>query len=463
MTYQPNITRPDDGWPTDLTTVKHHGATHIQDTNGNVWKVFTVNKKSVSINQSNVPNKTRVTTNQLASFGSVQEPPTGHSDRAHALLSASGANRWINCTPSAIIEQRYPDTTSDAADQGTAAHELAEHKLRLAQNQPTTPPQSDWFDEEMEDHTDNYADHVMAELARTRETSPAAFCSIEERLDFSHIVPDGFGTGDAIIVGDGTLTVVDLKYGKGVKVDAENNPQMSLYALGALATYGMIYDINTVRMVIFQPRLNNISVWETTPEHLYEWAQNVVEPAAEKAAVGEGQLTAGDWCTFCKHAPQCPTLATKHFTPIPTTTDGAPTAPDPDTLTDEQIAQIVAHSGELKKWLGKVEKHALDNATGGHQYPGLKLVEGRSIRRFTDADAVAKAVENTGHDPYKHTLLGLTDLTKLLGKKQFDTLLSEFIEKPEGKPTLVPVTDKRPELSVATAETVFQPIGKETA
>ena len=157
------------------------------------------------------------------------------------------------------------------------------------------------------------------------------------------------------------------------------------------------------------------------------------------------------------------TLATKHFTPIPTTTDGAPTAPDPDTLTDEQIAQIVAHSGELKKWLGKVEKHALDNATSGHQYPGLKLVEGRSIRRFTDADAVAKAVENTGHDPYKHTLLGLTDLTKLLGKKQFDTLLSEFIEKPEGKPTLVPVTDKRPELSVATAETVFQPIGKETA
>lgn len=463
MTYQPTVPRPDNGWPDDLTTVNHHGATHIQDTNGDTWKVFAVNKKSVSIDQSNVPNKTRVATNQLNSFDTIQQPPTGHADRAHALLSASGANRWIHCTPSAIIEQRYPDTTSDAADQGTAAHELAEHKLRLAQNQPTTRPESQWHDEEMEDHTDSYVDNVMAELTRAQQINPAAFLSIEERLDFSHIVPDGFGTGDAIIVGDDTLTIVDLKYGKGVKVDAENNPQMSLYALGALRTYGMIYNITNVRMVIFQPRLNNISVWETTPENLAAWAHDTVTPAATTAAQGKGELTAGEWCTFCKHAPLCPALATQHFTPVPTTPDGTPAAPAPDTLTDEQIATIVAHSGELKKWLGKVEKHALDKANDGYHWPGLKLVEGRSIRRFTNTDAVAKAVEQAGHDPYKHTLLGLTDLTKLLGKNQFDTLLGKFIEKPMGKPTLVPESDKRPELSTATAENVFPSIDKETS
>ncbi|WP_426707575.1 DUF2800 domain-containing protein [Corynebacterium auriscanis] len=388
-------------------------------------------------------------------------PPTGHADRDHALLSASGANRWLNCTPSALIETRYPGTTSDAADQGTAAHELAEHKLRNHLGTDTTRPTSTWQDEEMEDHTDAYADHVMAELTRTKETSPAAFLSIEERLDFSHIAPDGFGTGDAVIVGDDTMTIVDLKYGKGVEVSAKNNPQMRLYALGALARYGMIYNIKTVRMVIFQPRLNNISVDETSVEELTTWARDVVEPRAHLAAAGEGELTPGQWCTFCKHAAQCPAIATQYFDAIPTTSPGVPAAPDPDTLTDEQIAAIVTHSGELKKWLTKVEKHALEQANDGRTYPGLKLVEGRSVRRFTDTTAVAQAVENAGHDPYKHTLLGLTDLTKLLGKKQFDTLLGEFIEKPAGKPTLVPASDKRPELSVATADNVFHELGKE--
>lgn len=385
-----------------------------------------------------------------------------HNTRAHALLSASSSNRWLHCTPSAVIEQRYPDTTSDAAEQGTAAHELAEHKLRHALDQPTTPPQSDWFDDEMDDHTDTYADHVMAELTRTRETSPAAFCSVEERLNFSHIVPDGFGTGDAVIVGDDTLTIVDFKYGKGVKVDAENNPQMSLYALGAIHTYGMIYKIQQVRMVIFQPRLNNISVWETTPQHLDQWAHNVVAPAAKQAAVGEGELTAGEWCTFCKHAPQCPALAKQHFAPIPTT-NGEPMAPAPDTLTDNQISQIITHAKDLKKWLTKVEEFALTQAQQGHRYPGLKLVEGRSVRRYTDEQAVATIVEQAGKDPWQHKVLGITAMTKLLGKKKFDELLGDHVVKPEGTPTLVPASDKRKELTVTTADTVFEPIGKEPA
>lgn len=391
--------------------------------------------------------------------------PAAHAGRAHALLSASGAHRWLNCTPSARLEEHLPDTTSAAAEEGTAAHELAEHKLlTLLGNAFAGPhPESDWNDEEMESHTDDYADHVMAELARTRETSPGAFLAVEERLDFSHIVEDGFGTGDATIIGDGTMTIVDLKYGKGVEVSAENNPQLKLYALGALRTYGMIYNIQQVRLVIFQPRRNNISVWETTVEDLLEWAEMVVKPAAALAHEGAGELRAGEWCQFCRHAPQCTALAAQHFEVIPTQSplSATPAAPNPETLTDAQIAQIVRHAGQIKKWLTAVEKHAQDRANAGHHYPGLKLVEGRSVRRYTDEQAVAQAVEQAGHDPYEKRLLGITAMTKLLGKKDFDTLLGDFLHKPEGAPTLVPEDDKRPALTVATPGNVFEPI-KET-
>lgn len=384
-----------------------------------------------------------------------------HSERDHALLSASTAHRWIHCTPAPYLEAQHPDTPSAAAAEGTVAHELAEHKLRGLLDEPTTRPESEWIDEEMEDYTDAYADHVMAELARARQASPAAFVALEQRVDFSHIVPDGFGTADALIIGDGTITVVDLKYGKGVRVDAEGNPQMRLYALGALAQYGMIYQVEQVRTVIFQPRIGNISVEEIDVDALVGWAEQVVRPAAEIAIAGEGELHAGEWCQFCRHAPQCPALAQEMLAPIPTTAEHVPAAPDPDTLTDEQIATIVTHAGELKKWLTKVEEHALAQATTGYTYPGLKLVEGRSVRRYTDEDTVARTVEAAGEDPYKpREVLGITAMTKRLGKKRFEELLGDYVHKPEGKPTLVPVSDKRPALELATPETVFEPIQK---
>mgnify|MGYP002713534637 CR=1 FL=1 len=390
----------------------------------------------------------------------AERTPT-HAERDHALLSASSAHRWIHCTPAPYLEAQHPDTSSDAAAEGTAAHELAEHKLRQHLDMPTTRPVSEWDSEEMDDYTDQYADHVMAELQRAREVDKAAFLAIEERLDFSHIVPEGFGTGDALIVADDTLTVVDLKYGKGVEVSAVGNPQMRLYALGALATYGAIYDIEKVRMVIFQPRIDNISVDEVAVDELTAWAEDVVRPAAEKAIAGEGELKAGEWCRFCRHAAQCPERAREMFAPVPTTAEHVPAAPDPDTLTDDQIATIVAHSGELKKWLEKVEKYTLEKALEGHTYPGLKLVEGRSVRKYTDKGAVAQAVESAGEDPYKpREILGITDMTKLLGKKRFEELLGDHIHKPEGKPALVPVTDKRPALVLATPETMFEPIEK---
>ena len=315
----------------------------------------------------------------------------------------------------------------------------------------------------MDSHTDDYADNVMAELARAQETSPAAFLAIEQRLDFSHLVPGGFGTGDALIVGDGTLPVIDLKYGKGVQVSAVGNPQMLLYALGALAQFGMIYSIDKVRMVIFQPRLENTSIDEISVDELVTWGREVVAPRAELAIKGEGELNAGDWCQFCSHAPQCSALAALYLEQLPKDADEVtPAAPDPETLSDDQVANIVAWSGEIKKWLSKVEKFALDEANKGKSYRGLKLVEGRSVRKYTDEDAVAAAVEKAGHEPYEKKLLGVTAMTQLLGKKGFQDTLGDLVHKPAGKPTLVPVADKRPELQAVAPETVFQPIGGNT-
>lgn len=466
-------------------SIREHEYTHVQDTNGNVWWLGgRVNKKSVALDDTrgdDTPPRVKFT--EVATFGVMdgttratpeknpdetaetpgqeQRAAPAHHERAHALLSASSANRWLHCTPAPTLEAQYPDSTSTAAEEGTAAHELAEHKLRLLTGQPTIRPESTWHSEEMEEHTDEYADQVMAELAQAQEASPAAYLAIEQRLDFSHIVPNGFGTGDALIVGDGTMTVIDFKYGKGVPVSAAGNPQMMLYALGALAQFGLFYDIQQVRMVIFQPRLGNTSIDEVTVGELSAWADEVVKPAAEKAAKGEGQLTAGEWCRFCRHAPQCPALAAEHFAPVPTTGDNlTPAAPEPDTLTDEQISRIVTHSGELKKWLSKVESFALGRATGGHDYPGLKVVEGRSVRRYQDEVAVAQAVEETGHNPWEHKLLGVTAMTKMLGKKTFDEVVGPHLHKPEGKPTLVPESDKRPAITLATPENTFQPLTK---
>lgn len=519
-TYTPVLTAPEEGWDSEdkLTLEQAANEQRLQFARthtGEVWKIglWRFNKKTVTLNDSRTPphgGKQRLKYEELESLGTCSKIEDGdlgelkqsirdlkdsqdgevtievlpapgaddpdrpamlikraaeeveaestpaHAERAHALLSASSAHRWINCTPAPYLEAQHPDTSSDAAAEGTAAHELAEHKLRQHLDIPTARPVSEWDSEEMDDYTDQYADHVMAELTRAREVDKAAFLGIEERLDFSHIVPEGFGTGDALIVSDDTLTVVDLKYGKGVTVSAHENPQMRLYALGALATYGAIYDIEKVRTVIFQPRLANISVEEITVDELTAWAEDVVRPAAEKAIAGEGELKAGEWCRFCRHSAQCPERAREMFAPVPTTAEHVPAAPDPDTLTDDQIATIVAHSGELKKWLTKVESYALAQANEGRSYPGLKLVEGRSVRKYTDEAEVARVVEAAGEDPHKpREVLGITAMTKLLGKKRFEELLGDYVHKPEGKPALVPESDKRPALTPVNADTVF--------
>lgn len=476
-------------------TAKEYGVTHCIDTRGRLLEVTKINKKSINIDDG--MDTARLDWKMIESIGiqegvveldpnnateptplhkpkpepqpepaSEPEPAAaGHKQRDHALLSASGSSRWLNCTPSPLLEEQYPDSDSEAAAEGTAAHELAEYKLRVLKGSKFQQrPTSNWDSEEMESHTDDYADHVMATLAQAKESSPAATLLIEHRLDFSHLVPDGFGTGDAIIIADDTMTIIDLKYGKGVEVSAEANPQMRLYALGALHQFGMIYDIKRVKMVIFQPRLNNTSIDEIEAQELITWGNDVVKPTAAIAMAGEGELNPGDWCQFCKHAPACPALAKQYFDVVPMQ-DAQPAAPKPDTLSDAQIANIVTWSGDLKKWVGKVEEYALKTALEGKTYPGLKLVEGRSNRAITDKEAAAKKVQELGHDPWKpRELLGITAMTKLLGKKTFDETLGEYLHKPEGKPTLVVESDKRQALAPKTADSFFAAIDKkETA
>ena len=370
----------------------------------------------------------------------------------HSLLSASGAHRWLNCPPSAVLESREPDASSAAAEQGTAAHALAEWKLRRALHQaPAFKPESDWIDTEMEHLTDDYVAFVQEHISIARETCDDPQVLIEQRLDFSHIVPGGFGTGDAVIIAEPTLQIIDLKYGQGVLVEAEQNPQLMLYALGALHAFGSLYDIETVAVTIYQPRRGNVDTWEISVAELEHWAETDVKPKAELAAAGEGEFCPGSWCQFCKITPTCRAraeanlqLAKLEFAP-------------PAELTDVEIADVLTRIPQLKTWASDVEAYALSKAVNqGVVFEGFKLVAGRSVRKYTSETDVAKAAEAAGYrDIWDRKLITLTAMEKLMGKPAFNEILSEYVTKPAGKPTLVPASDKRPALDLVSAATDF--------
>lgn len=372
----------------------------------------------------------------------------------HSLLSVSGAHRWLNCPPSAVLESREPDTSSAAAEQGTAAHALAEWKLRRALHQaPAFKPESDWIDTEMEHLTDDYVAFVQEHISIARETCGDPQVLIEQRLDFSHIVPGGFGTGDAVIIAEPTLQIIDLKYGQGVLVEAEQNPQLMLYALGALHAFGSLYDIETVAVTIYQPRRGNVDTWEISVAELEQWAETEVKPKAELASAGEGEFCPGSWCQFCKIAPTCRAraeanlqLAKLEFAP-------------PAKLSDVEIADVLTRIPQLKTWAADVEAYALSKAVNqGVVFEGFKLVAGRSIRKYTSETDVAAAAEAAGYrDIYDRKLITLTAMEKLMGKPTFNEILGDLVTKPAGKPTLVPVSDKRPALDLVSAASDFQP------
>ena len=361
----------------------------------------------------------------------------------HALLSASSSHRWLNCPPSARLCEGYDNKGSDFAAEGTDAHALCEYKLRKALGMEANDPTEDltWYNSEMEECANGYVSFVMELVEEAKKTCPDPVVLIEQRLDYSRYVEEGYGTGDCLVIADGTLNVIDLKYGKGVEVEAEQNPQMMLYAIGALELFDDLYDINAVTMTIFQPRRANVSIWTISKSDLCQWAENTLRPAAELAFNGEGNYHSGDWCQFCKAKQECRARADEQM---------ALMRYDfklPPLLTDEDVEDILGRVDQLASWAEDVKEYAFQLALSGKQWPGWKLVEGRSNRRYVDETAVADAVSAAGLDPFEHKLRGITAMTSLLGRKRFEEMLGSLIEKPQGKPTLAPECDKRPAMN----------------
>ena len=371
----------------------------------------------------------------------------------HALLSASSSHRWLNCNPSARLEREFADRETVAAAEGTAAHALAEHKLKRRLKLRSERPVSPFDTDEMETCTDDYADFVMEQVTKERRRDPDTQVFIEQRLDFSCYVPEGFGTGDCLIVSRGRIHIIDLKYGQGLLVDSEENPQMMLYALAALKQYEEQYQIKKVKLTIFQPRRENVSTWETSVAKLKKWATKELVPKAEKAFKGEGEYCPGEGCIFCKAAVKCRAraedklrLAQSEFKM-------------PPLLTDAEIEDVLAKLPDIKKWADEIQEYALAKALAGKEWAGFKLVEGRSVRKFTDERAVVKAANAAGyHDIYKQSLISITEMEKLMGKAEFSKVLGALVTKPQGKPTLVPDTDKRQAITVSNPKTEFSEI-----
>lgn len=363
----------------------------------------------------------------------------------HALLSASSSERWIHCPPSARLSESYEDKGSDYAAEGTDAHSLCEFKLKTALGMEADDPTEGltYYDQEMDDCATGYAAYVLEQVEAAKEVCSDPVVLIEQRVDFSRWVEQGFGTADCIIIADGTLQIIDFKYGLGVLVSAEENPQMMCYALGALELFDDIYDISTVRMTIYQPRRDNLSTYELSKEDLFRWAEDVLKPAADLAFAGDGNFLCGEWCGFCKAKNECRARAEANLELA------RYDFKLPPLLTDEDIEDILSRVDALVSWASDIKEYALQQAVSGKEWHGWKLVEDRSNRRYTNEAAVIQTVSDAGFDPYERKLLGITAMQKLLGKARFDELLTAYIEKPQGKPTLVPESDKRPAMNTA--------------
>lgn len=371
----------------------------------------------------------------------------------HALLSPSAAHRWMNCTAAPLLERDVEDKSSTFAEEGTLAHAYCAKKLKEFLGLPADEENAEiaQLDEqyhtgEMDECTDTYKTIVLEKFNAARTKTKDAQLLVEVKLDFSHYVPDAFGTSDAIIIADGVMEVIDFKYGKGVKVSAVENPQMMIYAIGAWDLFNFEYDIRKVRMTIVQPRIDNFSEFELDADDLINWVVDELEPKAQEAYAG-GKQKPGDWCQFCKVKATCKALSSICI-------DTQQANPDPRKISKEEMeTTILPFLTTFKTWLSGVEEYSLEQALSGVQYKGFKIVEGRSIRKITDPAAVMQLLDKEGfakEDYIKPTeLRSITDLEKLIGKKRFGTLCSEYISKPQGKPTLVPESDKRPAFNQA--------------
>lgn len=376
-----------------------------------------------------------------------------HKDRSHALLSASGSKRWLACTPSAKLEEKFKDSSSSFAKEGTLAHEFGDFALRLHNEEITEGrykeatdrlKQSEFYSREMPTEVAKYTTYVIEQLAAARKDTPDAKLMVEERLDFSHVVKNGFGTGDATIVADNVMEVIDLKYGKGVKVDAEENPQLMLYGIGALRANEFLYDIDTVVLTIIQPRLNSISSWTISTEDLLKWAEEQVKPRAELAYSGKGELVAGDHCRWCKAKAKCRAFANLNNQLAKLDFQ------EPHLLTEEEVIEVYESLPRLLDWAKSVGAYLSARAIAGEQVTGYKVVEGKSNRKWTDTELALEVLRAEGFTEEQITntkIKGIGDISDLMSKDDFEAKLSAFIVKPQGKPVLVPESDKRPAMN----------------
>lgn len=381
------------------------------------------------------------------------------SEVQHALLGASSAHRWLNCPGSALLTADMPDQTSIYAEEGTQAHAVCEAVARqelskeylLVSSAIPDPPEDN---AEMRECANIYLDAILeaiAGLGLSLDDPP--YIALEQRVDFSQWVPDGFGTADCILIGNGILHVIDYKHGKGVQVDATDNPQLMLYALGALARYAALHEIHTVRWSVVQPRNGGVSqAPDMSAATLRLWATFVVAPTAALAMQPDADINPGEWCRFCKARATC-RARSDHMLAL----EGFEKKPA-DLLTPDEVADALTRGADLEKWLNDLREHALSELLLGNPVPGWKAVEGRSIRAWTDAEAAFKKAQELGVPEamlYERKPVTLAALEKTLGKKQFAPL-TEYVTVPPGKPALAPDSDKRPAItSRPTAEDDF--------
>lgn len=366
----------------------------------------------------------------------------------HALLSASASKMWTECTPSAKLNAQAEERASPYADEGTDAHALCQYLVEKEYGITTEDPTEhlSYYNEDMQECAEIYLSTIKEIMADVLKTCSDPKILVEQKVNFSRWVPEGFGTADCIILADGTIHIIDYKHGAGILVPAEDNIQMKCYALGALSMFGDIFDVDSVCMTIVQPRKENISSWTISVEDLLTWAEDFLKPRAHLAYEGKGEFVAGSHCQFCKVKATCRKRAeanlelAQHDFALP------------ETLDNTEIAVILSKVDDLVSWASDVKEYALDQALAGQKFDGYKVVEGRSTRKYTDEDAVAYAAKEAGYNPFEQKVLGITAMTKLMGKTNFEDILGAYITKPQGKPTLVPITDKRPEFNSAVSD-----------
>ena len=370
----------------------------------------------------------------------------------HARFSPSSANRRIHCPPSLLLEEQFEEGESVYAAEGTAGHAMAEHLLRKYLKQRTKRPTSEYYTDELLEAVNEYVTFVIGEIEDARRESPHPILLVEQRVDASEYVDDCFGTADMVIITEKVAHIIDLKLGKGVEVHAEENPQLMIYGLGVLMMAEALYEIETVRMTIFQPRLNNASTWSVAPEYLKNWGNEVLRPAGAQALLGAGEFSAGTWCRFCRARNKCRARAESFLSMAQMEFQ------QPALLSDEEVAEVIAKADELSMWAADVYAFAQDEAIiHGKQWPGYKVVEGRSSRKYTSDEEVVKAATTAGYkDIYKHSLIGITEMERLMGKEDFNRILGTLVYKPSGKLTLVPESDKRQPIMNTTAKADFE-------